>query len=107
MLLFERSVKRLHTNISDYQAKIFGGGNMYDKVSASQSDDVQNQPIGDKNAAIAFRLLMEAGANILVAHVGEQGHRRIVFDIGSGDVWVRFAAAKNSRGDVRSLDGRS
>lgn len=104
--LFKRSVARNRTRLTDYEVKIFGGGNMYEKYPVPDLDEVERQPIGEKNAAAAFSLLMNEGANIQVAHVGEFGHRRIVFDISTGDVWVRFSAAKGAVGDVRSLDGR-
>ncbi|MCB1849769.1 MAG: chemotaxis protein CheD [Gammaproteobacteria bacterium] len=103
--LFRRSAARHRTKISQYEAKIFGGGNMYEKYPNPALDTVEKQPIGEKNAAAAFSLLMNEGANILVAHVGEFGHRRIVYDIATGDVWVRFTPARGTVGDVRSLDG--
>ena len=104
--LFKRSVAKNRTKLNDYQVKVFGGGNMYEKFPGIAIDEIEKQPIGEKNAAAAFTLLMNEGANILVAHVGESGHRRIVFNISTGDVWVRFTPAKGVIGDVRSLDGR-
>ena len=40
------------------------------------------------------------------AHMGEFGYRRVIFDITSGDVWVRFNALRNVPGDMRTLNGR-
>lgn len=104
--LFKNSVSRMKTAFTDYEVKIFGGGNMYDKYPDTTLDETERQPVGEKNASTAFSILMNEGANILVAHVGEAGHRRIVFDITTGDVWVKFTPAKGVVGDVRSLDGR-
>ena len=103
--LFKQSTTRHGTRMSDYQVKVFGGGNMYEKYPDRQLDAVEKQPIGEKNAAAAFSLLMNEGVDIKVAHIGEFGHRRIVFDITTGDVWVKFTPAKGNVGDVRSLDG--
>ena len=104
--LFKRSVGRNGTQLKSYHIKIFGGGNMYNKHPYQGLDEIENQPIGDKNVAAAATLLMDEGVEILVAHVGEFGYRRIVFDISTGDVWVRFTPAKGAVGDVRSLRGR-
>lgn len=95
--LFKRSVARYGTKISDYDVKIFGGGNMYEKVKSSNIDPVQRLPVGEKNVAAAYELLVAENANILVAHVGEFSYRRIIFDIATGDVWVRAHKIKKSR----------
>lgn len=107
MQLFNRSVRRYGTVIADYQVKIFGGGNMYEKQSKDDINDVERLPVGDKNVIAAYELLQKEGAQILVAHVGEFGYRRVIFDISSGDVWVRFTPVGKSMGDQRSLSGRS
>lgn len=90
MILFKRSVKRHNTHISEYEAKIFGGGDMGINNNCDLLDDDEKNPIGSKNAVRAYELLMEEGVGVAVAHAGEFGYRRIVFDLSSGDVWVRF-----------------
>ena len=104
--LFKNSIKRLNTRLSEYEVKLFGGGNMYEKHPVPELPTTQKQPIGEKNVAAAYRLLLDEGANIQVAHVGEFGYRKVVFDITTGDVWVKFNPAKNAVGDTRSLTGR-
>jgi len=86
--LFLASLERTGTRIREYEVKLFGGGNMSPRHRARPDGDYR--AIGDKNAATAFRLLSEAGANIVAADVGEFGRRRVVFDLSSGDVWVKF-----------------
>ncbi len=81
--LFEREVKKNHTALTDYQAKVFGGGNHLPHVSDKQDS------IGVKNAETAMTLLMGKGVEIVVADVGEQWARRIIFELKSGDVWVK------------------
>ncbi len=92
MQMFRNEVAQCGTELTDYQAKIFGGGNMM----RNEGQDIENS-IGSKNAAMAMQLLMDANVDILVAHVGEFGHRRLVFDIGTGDVWVRHTESGGVR----------
>jgi len=95
MELFREAAAEHKTNIMEYQAKIFGGGNMMKSVG----DNVDGS-VGTKNAGAAMQLLMQEGVEILVAHVGEFGHRRIAFDITTGDVWVKHPSVEgeNSAG---------
>ncbi len=96
--LFQREAKRNGTTLREYQAKIFGGGNMI----RSEGQDIDDS-IGTKNSVAAMQLLMQENVNILVAHVGEFGHRRIVFDSGTGEVWVRHIESNAQR--ISSING--
>ena len=98
MQMFKKEISRYGTHISEYEAKIFGGGNMM-KSKGQNIDDT----IGSKNATTAMELLMNENVNILVAHVGEFGHRRLVFDTASGSVWVRHTD-NHDKGHIQ--DGR-
>jgi len=90
MDLFKREVMARGTKPSDYHGKIFGGSDML-----SQQTDKKADLIGMRNAEAAMQMLMTEDIDILVAHVGETGHRRIIFDIQSGDVWVRHETANH------------
>ena len=92
MKMFREETARCGTRLTEYEAKIFGGGNMMREEGQCVQDS-----IGSKNAAMAMQLLMQENVNILVAHVGEFGHRRLVFDIGTGDVWVRHTESGGVR----------
>jgi len=83
MTLFENEIRKYGTNICEYQAKVFGGSNMIMK-----SEQLVGEGIGAKNIEAAVRYLDGMGVPILVSHVGQTGHRRIVFDVSTGDVWV-------------------
>lgn len=65
------------------QAKIFGGGDMF---PGHQSD---RPCIGTQNGAAARAMLAARGIGVLSACLFGIGHRQIVFDIASGDVWSR------------------
>ncbi len=84
ILLFEREAKRCGTQLIEYQAKIFGGSNMLANYSLTQ-----DKQIGNMNTQAAIKILQDRGIPLLVAHVGESGHRNIVFDVDTGDVWVK------------------
>jgi chemotaxis protein CheD len=84
MQLFENAALQHGTTLQEYQAKIFGGSNMLKKTTLRE-----DKLIGTKNTEAAIMHLSEKGIPILVAHVGETGHRRIVFDVKTGDVWVK------------------
>lgn len=90
MQLFDLALKLHQTEYPQYSAKIFGGANMFGKQS-SNGDAL----IGEKNSAKAMQLLMERNAAIEVVHVGEQGHRRIVMDVATGDIWVKYRSESN------------
>jgi len=89
LALFKKSAKRKNTKITEYQAKIFGGGNMNPQKVVHLDDD-NRTVIGAKNTAIAFQLLIDSNIEVLVADAGEFGYRKIIFDIESGYVWVNF-----------------
>jgi chemotaxis protein CheD len=86
MELFEREAVKRGTQLNEYQAKIFGGGNMLTNTSLQE-----NKLIGEKNTAAALKRLTERGILLLALHVGKTGHRRIAFDVSNGDVWVKHA----------------
>jgi chemotaxis protein CheD len=100
MAMFDLALKLHQTNYKEYQAKIFGGANMC-KETTGFKDDL----IGEKNAEKAMQLLMNRGAAITVVHVGEQGHRRIVMDITTGDVWVKYKTDNSDETSMGSQNG--
>lgn len=74
----------LDVPVSGCQAKIFGGGNMFPEHA--RSDQMH---IGRKNGDMARLLIEAAGIPTVSEHLFGVGYRTIVFDTGSGDVWVR------------------
>ena len=101
MTLFDLALQLHQTEYAQYNAKIFGGANMFGK-QAKSGDAL----IGEKNAAKAMQLLMDRSVNIEVVHVGEQGHRRIVMDVASGDVWVKYRSEADENA-MASQSGRN
>ena len=85
MALFEREVRRRDTKLTDYHAKIFGGSRMMVGTRLSE-----HEQIGTRNIGAALKHLADRGIPVMSAHIGETGHRRVVFDVWSGDVWVNY-----------------
>ena len=80
--LFKKLALERQTILSDYQARIFGGGNMLQsaRIASPEFNDVQKSPIGDSNCSQAFSLLIAEGVSIVEADVGENGYRKVSFD---------------------------
>ena len=95
MELLVREMHDAGTRPSQSQAKVFGGGRMF---SHKHKDHVLN--IGDRNIEAARRLLRKHGLSSASESLAGVGHRSIVFDIASGDVWVRHSPEQASQRDV-------
>lgn len=104
--LFQRSAARYKVPLSEFEAKIFGGGNILKNTALKGYTEVQRIPVGDKNVQVAFKFLMANNIEMKVAHVGESGYRKIIFDIATGDVWVKFTPVEKV-GDQHTLSGKT
>lgn len=82
--IFDTEMGRAGTRPAEYQAKIFGGGNMFPSARGAQGD------VGQRNLEAARRLLLQRGIDVVVKHVGGSGHRKLIFDVWSGDAWLYF-----------------
>ncbi len=98
MQLFELSAQLHRTSIEEYQAKIFGGADTFTKKPPSES------LIGAQNVAAAVEMLNDRNINVSVAHVGESGSRKIIFDVETGDVWVNHTNEQGQK--LYSMSGR-
>ncbi|NHZ37036.1 chemotaxis protein CheD [Massilia sp. CCM 8692] len=68
---------------AECQAKVFGGGNMFPGRRSPQ------RAIGMQNGEEACALLAGHAIEVQSACLYGVGHRQIIFDIASGDVWAR------------------
>ena len=82
--LFDQAIARHGTAPGDYVAKLFGGGHMFPERRGHIAD------IGGANIAAVRRLLAARGITPAVEHVGGAGHRKLIFDLASGEVWLSF-----------------
>jgi chemotaxis protein CheD len=77
-------LRKLGINPEECQAKIFGGGMMFPNI---ERDDAKN--IGRRNGETAERLLRMHNIPVVSESLFGVGHRHIIFNVKTGDVWVR------------------
>lgn len=86
MAMFCRALKDEGTRPQDYQVKLFGGGMTpvpcHEAVRPSLS-------AGCRNVAEARSMLRERGFHIYAEDVGGAGYRKVLFDLWSGDTWLK------------------
>lgn len=68
--------------LSECQGKIFGGSNMF--PAYLRADGVN---VGHRNGEAARTLLIENDIPIVSSSLFGVGHRKIIFSVGTGDVW--------------------
>ncbi len=85
--LFMHELEITNTWPSDYVVKVFGGGNQF----PNQLQAVRNN-VPDKNIEIGRSLLKQHGFTIKAEHLGGTGHRNVIFDVWSGEVWLQHVA---------------
>jgi chemotaxis protein CheD len=71
------------TSPHDYQVKMFGGGNQFPDHGAPGAD------VASRNIEIGLHLLSDLGFQLTSMHLGGTGHRQVILDVRTGDVWVR------------------
>lgn len=71
--------------VAELQAKVFGGGDMFGNTGLKTG-------IGERNGEEAHALLAQAGIPVIAESLFGGGHRQVLFDIASGDVWARQVA---------------
>jgi chemotaxis protein CheD len=84
MWLMLREMTRANVNTAECEAKIFGGGNMFPHQSRATSVNV-----GQNNGDAARKLLQAYRIPIVSESLYGVGHRQVIFDVSSGNVWSR------------------
>jgi chemotaxis protein CheD len=82
--LMLRELTRHKVSATQCQAKIFGGGDMFPAQKTRGE-----MAIGRRNGEAARSLLQAQGIEVVSESLFGEGHRQIVFDVGSGHVWSR------------------
>lgn len=67
--------------IAQCEAKVFGGGNMFPDHSSIN--------VGQRNGHAAKALLVKNGIAVKSEYLFGVGHRQVIFDMASGDVWSK------------------
>lgn len=95
MLMFQRELQDTRTRPGEYQVKLFGGGRMFAYAQRAK----RHVDVSDRNVETGRQLIAQHGFTIHAEDLGGDGHRNVVFDLWSGDVWLKKA--------VRTLSGGS
>ena len=82
--LFQHEIAKHRTTPWDYEVKVFGGGNMF----ANLPSKPKGGSVAKDNVESGLRLLKEHGFKIKATDVGGTRHRKVIFDLWSGDVWL-------------------
>ena len=96
MELMFREMRAIGTHPLEYVVKVFGGANMFPDEPCRGLCDV-----GQRNAQTAYRMLEIQGLSCVSSHTAGTGHRTVMFDVWSGNVWVRHQPLL--RGDGMAL----
>jgi chemotaxis protein CheD len=84
LALFLRDMRRAGTTPQEYEVKMFGGSEQFPHLNRSAALDVAG-----RNIDSGRRLLEQHGFILSSRNLGGTGPRRLIFDIGTGTVWVR------------------
>ncbi len=89
MEIFLEAIRNSGSKASEFHVKMFGGGDMFKNVWKKTGPSV-----GERNIEMAKELIAKHGFQLKAEHVGGEGHRNIIFDLWSGDVWLKHADKK-------------
>jgi chemotaxis protein CheD len=91
-------LSRMNVKTGQCQAKIFGGGDMFPSEKSNSG-----LAVGRRNGEAARSLLLKQGIEVVSESLFGEGHRQIIFDIGSGHVWSRQVPPTTDRSATESL----
>ncbi|MFH2135561.1 MAG: chemotaxis protein CheD [Pseudomonadota bacterium] len=115
MELFMREIRAANTRPAEYQVKIFGAGNMFPQAGnhgciRCTPDIAHSKPEGVcpkvhcRNRQVAYYLVQKHGFSIHAEHLGGHGHRQLLFDIWSGDAWMKHVPASIAQIPIREIN---
>lgn len=90
MEMFMRQLGRSRSKPAEYQVKIFGGSRMFEH-EPRQGKARNHINISELNVQVGRELVTRYGFKFTAADLGGNGHRNVMLDLWSGDVWVKKA----------------
>ena len=87
MQMFLHEMRREKTLPWEYQVKLFGGGQMFDQGNKLR----RHINISERNAEYGKELIAKFGFKLVAEDLGGTGHRNVILDMWSGDVWLKRA----------------
>lgn len=97
LLLIVGELAQLGIVPSQCQGKIFGGGNMFPRHTRAGA-----RHVGRKNGEGARDLLTRHGVPIVSESLYGNGHRQVIFDVSTGDVWSYQVRMAEPSGDIQT-----
>jgi chemotaxis protein CheD len=94
--LLLKEIDAIGASHNEYQVKLFGGGNMFPDTHKNPASQV-----GMRNVEAARRLANQHGFSYMAEHLGDDGHRSVIFDVWSGDVWIKHSKVRAEGGERR------
>jgi len=85
MQMFMHELRHSKTRPNEYQMKLFGGGSMLERLDKHKN----NIDIAQRNVESGRALITQYGFKISGEDMGGKGHRNVILDLWSGDVWVK------------------
>jgi chemotaxis protein CheD len=81
-LMFDEMLQ-IGTRPEEYEVKVFGGANMFPEHHRSDEN------VGTRNVEAAWDIVKSHGLRCVAQHTAGIGHRSVIFDVASGNVWVK------------------
>lgn len=91
MEMFLHEIRQAGTRPEEYVVKIFGGGRQF-----RHGTPAANNGLPDRNVEAGLELLEAHRLNVRAKHLGGKGHRQVLFEVWSGDVWMRHVDHEGS-----------
>lgn len=76
-----------HADRTAWQVKLFGGGAVF--AAHPGAPITPSMQVQRRNVECALRFASQHGLEVKAQDLGGAGHRSLVFELASGDVWVR------------------
>ncbi|MEW6704447.1 MAG: chemotaxis protein CheD [Pseudomonadota bacterium] len=89
-----RQLQRIGARAPQVQTKLFGGGRMF-ATGGDPAGEVQQ-----RNVALARAWVAAQGLRVCGEHLGGDGHRQVVFQLRSGEVWLRHTPLDSAPGEL-------
>ena len=99
--LFLGEIAAAGTLPSQYEVKLFGGGDQFPGIEHCIAETVPQRNVGTGRSLVnrhGFRIKME--------DLGGSGHRNLIFDIWNGNVWMRKPQGPLHRGNAQRPSDR-
>jgi chemotaxis protein CheD len=92
MKLFISNIMRVGAEPEEFHAKLFGGANMFADIAQRREANV-----GERNIEMGLTQLERYGIPLMARHLGGESHRKLMFDVWSGDVWLKADHKRRER----------